>query len=325
MADKIPFNQYAPKYWPTWILMGFLRLLAFLPYSQLLRVGRGLGSGFYYVATYRRHITEVNLKLCFPELSDSERQRLAKQSFQQMGMGVMDSVYSWWGNPKHLENKISFYGLEHYENAKQKGQGIIAFSAHFASLEMAGRLAGKQFQLSPVFRHHRNPVYNRIVNNARRNYARKIIDRNDLRTICRELKAKKVVWYAPDQDFGATRSVFAPFFGIETATLKGTTRLAKLTHATVLPAFFFRDEKDPTQHYAVCLPPLDNFPSGDDVLDATRCNACIEEIVRQHPSQYLWMHRRFKTRPPGQQSPYLKKRKKLRRFWKELFKGIKKG
>jgi KDO2-lipid IV(A) lauroyltransferase len=138
---------------------------------------------------------------------------------------------------------------------------------------------------------------------TRRRILDDLLSNTDLRAIVRSLRKGKVVWYAPDQDFGRERSVFAPFMGVETATLTATARLAKLSGAPIVP--FYSERLPGNQGYLIkILPELENFPSGDDVTDATLVNQVIEQQVRAAPEQYLWLHRRFKTRPEGEADLY---------------------
>ena len=149
-----------------------------------------------------------------------------------------------------------------------------------------------------MYKKHRNPLFEAVMKQAReRNYER-AIERHDVRGLLRSLKQGHAVWYAPDQDFGAQHSVFAPFMGVMCATLAAPARLAKLSGAPVVP-FFPQRLHDGSGYRLILLPALKDFPGGDDVADATRINDVIEQAVRRAPDQYLWLHRRFKTRPPG--------------------------
>jgi KDO2-lipid IV(A) lauroyltransferase len=192
-----------------------------------------------------------------------------------------------------------FEGEEHLRAALQQGKGVLLLGGHYTTLEISGRLlAFYSRDVQPIYKPARNRLYNAVMEKARQHTFDNLLYHRDFRTIVRSLKHNKIVWYAPDQDFGADQNVFAPFMNIPTATLTMTSRLAKVSAAAVLP--FYSQRLPGTQGYLIkVLPPLKNFPSDDDVADATQVNAVIEQQVRAAPDQYLWLHRRFKTRPPG--------------------------
>jgi KDO2-lipid IV(A) lauroyltransferase len=181
-----------------------------------------------------------------------------------------------------------------------EGRGVLLVTAHFTCLEICARVFAMPYDnAAAIYRPLRNPVLEWYQNRGRARYAQCMIRKDDLRGAVRFLRSGGVLWYAPDQDFGADRSLFAPFFGISTATLTVTTRLARLTGCRVVPMLPHYDRT--RRKYVVRMyPALEDFPSGDDLADLTRVNAMIEEHVREAPEQYWWIHRRFKTRPEGE-------------------------
>lgn len=306
MSDETPplHRFLAPRHWPLWCGLGVLRLCALLPYPVLLLLGHGLGLLMYALLPSRRRIARINLRLCFPELDDKARERLVRATFRDAAISVFENVLSWWGSDRRLRGLHRVEGMEHYAAAKAQGRGVLLLGGHYTTIEISGRLASFHIaDLHPVYKRAHNPLYEAVMTRMRNRHYVGMLNSFDMRTIVRTLKTGNTVWYAPDQDFGRERSVFAPFFGVPTATLTTTARLARLTGAPVVP--FVSERLPGLQGYRIAmLPALEDFPSGDDLQDATRVNAQLEAQVRTNPSQYLWIHRRFKTRPEGEPDLY---------------------
>ncbi|MCK0767615.1 MULTISPECIES: LpxL/LpxP family Kdo(2)-lipid IV(A) lauroyl/palmitoleoyl acyltransferase [Chromohalobacter] len=301
----LPDNFAHPRYWPTWLAIGLMRLGAWLPWRLKMAVGRLIGLCAWRFARSRRRITETNLALCFPELSEEERSRLVRETFIANGKGILETATGWCRDPEHLRHRVTFKGEEHMTQALAQGKGALIIGVHFSTLDLGGALHSLFFPADVVYRAHDNPLFERFMTRARRRIFGRAIDRHDLRGVVRRIKEGHAVWYSPDQDFGRDASVFAPFFGVEAATLKLTAKIARMTGAPVMPLIFHRNPGDET-YTLEYLPALENFPSGDDIADATRINGLIEDAIRRHPEQYLWLHRRFKTRPRGEASLYSK-------------------
>ena len=290
----------APKYWLTWLGLGILRACSYLPYSWLIHLGTGLGWLGFYLMPGRRRITRTNVRLAFPDLDEQTQCKIVKQSFYSATLAIFESALAWWGSDKVLRSLVQFEGQEHLETALSKGKGILLLGGHYTTLEISGRLfvlyANNAYG---TYKRAHNPLFEAVMASSRRHNFAGLIRSADMRSILRQLKDNNIVWYAPDQDFGIQNSVFAPFMGIPTATLTITARLAKRSGAAVLP--FYSERLANNKGYQLRAgAPLENFPSGDDVADATAINRAIEEQVRRTPEQYLWGHRRFKTRPHGE-------------------------
>lgn len=253
----------------------------------------------YRLARRRRHITQRNIALCFPELDTTAQQTLVRKTFHSAGVSMMETGLAWWGRDSVLSKRVQIEGLEHLQQASAQGKGVLLLGAHFTSLEISGRLLARFHPCAAMYRKHDNPLFEAITKHSRETHLEKIISRRDMRGMVRALRKGTVVWYATDQDFGPRNSVFAPFFDVQTASLVMTSKLARLSGAPVVP-FFSQRLDDDSGYKLILLPALTDFPSGDDIADATRINAIIEQQVRKAPDQYLWLHRRFKTRPPGE-------------------------
>ncbi|MBR9772023.1 lipid A biosynthesis acyltransferase [Halomonas litopenaei] len=292
-----------PRYWPTYLAITAMRASAWLPWRCKLALGRLIGLAAWRFAGRRRHITETNIRLCFPELDPAAQARLVKQSFLANGIGIFETATGWCRDPEHLRHRVTFKGQEHMAKVQAEGKGALIIGIHFSTLDLGGALHSLFFPADVVYRPHDNPVFERFMTRARNGIFGTAIDRHDLRGVVRRIKAGHHVWYSPDQDFGRDASVFAPFFGVEAASIKLTAKIAKMTGAPVMPLIFHRNPDNRTYSLEY-LPALDNFPSGDEVADAARINAVIEAAIRRHPEQYLWMHRRFKTRPRGEAKIY---------------------
>ena len=293
------FPLLTPRYWPLWGGIGLLWCLTRLPYRWQLVAGRQIGHLGYWLAPRRRKIADINLKLCFPALSDSQRHQLLYSHFESLGISLLEMLSAWWLPDTTLKPLGHIQGQEYLHAALKQGQGVILLSAHFTSLEIGSRFLTMHTAIHAIYRPHENPLIEYVMKKNREKRAEKAIPREAVREMLRSLKNNKSLWFAIDQNFGHKNSVFADFFGIPAATNTATSRLAQISGATVIP--FFTQRLPHHQGYKVILQPaLDNFPSGDDQQDASRINQLIEEQIRQAPEQYLWVHRRFKDRPEGE-------------------------
>jgi KDO2-lipid IV(A) lauroyltransferase len=302
----------SPRYWPTWLGLGVLRLVVRLPYALQMRLGALFGWTLYHTARWRRAVARINIELCFPQLPEVQREAMVRHCFLHAGMSLPETALCWWGTARQLERLGRVEGLHHLQAALARGRGVILLSAHMTCLEIAGRLLALRQPFHVMYKRHRNPLFEAIMRGARERQFERAVPHHDVRGMLQSLKENKAVWYAPDQDFGRKQSVFAPFMGVDAATLTAPARLAKISGAAVVP--FFPERVDNGRGYRLVIhPALEVFPSDDDVRDATRINTIVGQHVRRVPEQYLWLHRRFKTRPEGETSPYPKNTRRRRR------------
>jgi KDO2-lipid IV(A) lauroyltransferase len=298
MQPSFRLRLLAPKYWPTWLGIGLMRLLCLLPMAVLRAMGEGLGWSVGRLLRRRRHVVLVNLRLCFPELSEPARERLADEHFKALGAGVFEAGLAWFASDARLAPHGEVVGLEHLNAAMAGGTGVLLLTGHFSTLEIGGRYmlqAGKPFHA--IYRTYNNEVVTYCTRRWRDALAGlPMLPRDDVRALVRALREGRIVWYAPDQTLDPKHSVFAPFFGVPALTVTATSRLARMGRARVVPFFPERVGGRYRLHF---LPALDNFPSDDEVADTTRVNRAIENAARAAPSQYFWVHRRFKRRPEG--------------------------
>jgi len=283
--------------------LGLLRLAIHLPFRWQLALGRWIGRLALKLGKRRRYIAARNIELCFPELDAEQQNQLLRRHFESVGISLFEVAQCWWGDAKRLAPLCHIEGLQHLQQAQAEGKGVLLLSAHFTCLEIGGRLLALHHPFAVMYKPQRNPVLENAMRQSRSTHFQLAIEKTDLRTLVRTLKEGKVCWYAPDQDPSYHRAVFADFFGISTATVPAASRIAAMGNAQVLPFFALRREDDSGYDLSI-LPALDNFPGADVETDAQRINTLIEQQVRRAPDQYLWMHRRFKTRPPGQPALY---------------------
>jgi KDO2-lipid IV(A) lauroyltransferase len=281
-----------------------LWLIHFLPLAWIAALGGALGSVIYRFG--RGRVTRINLKLCFPQLTDAEIDALGRRHFRMLGRNALELSLMVWGNEEHLLKLVRHEGLENLKNAAANGEPVIAFAPHFIGLNMGGiRVAYEWPGSASIYSRQKNPVLDRIFLRARLRFGTPtLVSRQEgLRAVIRVIKSGKALYFLPDMDFGRRDAIFSPFFGIPTATITALPRLARLTGAKVIPVV----TRQVGDGYVVrFFPPWQNYPTGDLEADVRRMNAFIEERVREMPDQYFWAHKRFKTRPPGDPRPYRK-------------------
>ena len=292
-----------PLYWPAWLGIGILWLITRLPVRLRLNLGKGIGKLIYIFPSKLKHITITNIKMCFPELSPEKQQKLAKDNFESLGVGLIEAAMAWWLPDEKLKHLFTVHGLEYAEQAFAKGKGIILLGPHFTCLEMVGRLLGMQYSFAVMYRPHKKKLINFIQERFRQKHYLQTIPRNRIRQLIRALNNNIAIWYAYDVDGGSKHSVFAPFFGVPAASLTSVSRLVRMSDAAVIPISFFR--RDDHFNYDIILyPPIENLPTGDLQKDATILNKALEKAIREKPEQYVWQYKRFKTRPMDEPRVY---------------------
>jgi KDO2-lipid IV(A) lauroyltransferase len=291
-----------PKYWPTWLGIGILRVFEPLPRAFLYLLGRGVGRFFGVFPTPFRRIARRNLELCLPELDAAARERILREHFAGLGVALFETAISWWSSNERIRHLTFMDGLEHLEAARRTGRGVLLLSAHFNSIEIGCRALAARMPLNVMYRPTKNELIGEFVHSRRAVQTKRAIPRDDVRTLVKALKEGDVVWYAPDQSFRKKGAQMVKLFGIPAATNTATSRIAGMTNALVLPYFF---ERLPGGGYRGTIhPPLENFPTDDPVADTERFNRIVEAEVRRMPEQYLWIHRRFKGLSPDYPNYY---------------------
>lgn len=255
-----------------------------------------MGRVYYQYSNRRRKIALINLSHCFKQMSESEKEAIVKASFENVGCGFIEMICAWW-MPKWRLLRIPFKLEIPNGSLTDRDKGLMLCGAHFTSMEMVGCQFGLRFgKLHLVYQKHKDPVINAIMIKGRKRYAKGLIDRKDMRGMIRVMRQGDFLWYAPDQDLGRRVSVFVPFFGVQTATVKAMGTLLKAGRADCFFSFFHRR----SNAYELTLYSQQGLPTGNDINDALIYNKALEQKILAHPEQYLWMHRRFKTRPEGE-------------------------
>lgn len=286
--------RWHPREWLAWLGIGLGWCLSRAPWAIQRRIGALLGGMLGTLARRRRRTIARNLALCFPDLDDRARDDLLRNNLRDTGIGLFEFLRAWWGRPLP-DGAAECVGLEHLREARAGGHGVLLVSAHFLHIEMAARLLAREVPFAALYRPHDSAAMEWAVARSRTRYTVATFPRGELRPVVRFLKAGGVLWFAPDQESRRGESVFVPFFGRPAWTLTSTHQLARLGQAVVLP---FLHERLPDGRYRLEIkPPLAGFPSMDPIADTARVMATLEEGIRRAPSQYLWLHQRFKTQP----------------------------
>jgi KDO2-lipid IV(A) lauroyltransferase len=292
-----------PRFWMMWATLALLRLASLFPYRFQLGLGKYLGRLIKQMSGKGRRVAEINLQLCFPEKSLEERERIKNESFESIGIALVEMAMCWWWSEKRLKSLVEIRGLEHLDTVLASGQGAILLSGHFTSLEIGGRLFTLTTPLQVMYRTQKNALFDSYLYTKRCGYLKNVISRKSTRQLIKGIKKLVPTWYAPDQNFTNERNVFAPFMGVPAATITASSRLVQSAGCAILPFYTYR-KPDGSGYILTIEPPLENFPSGDDLADATAINASIEKFTRSHPEQYMWIHQRFESRPHGEPSFY---------------------
>jgi Kdo2-lipid IVA lauroyltransferase/acyltransferase len=290
------YRYWTPPYWPTWIGLGLLRATSLLPYRGQIQIGRAIGRLAHRIGADRRAIARRNVQLCFPELSVEERNRLVRDHFEALGISLIEMGLGRWASDEMLNSMTTIEGAEHIQQTLDDGFGVILLSAHFTSLEISGRVLSMNCPpFDAVYRRFRSGLTTEFLAGGREISARRVIEKNDIKTMVRSLREGTPVWYAPDQSYHLKQSALLPFLGVPAMTNTATGTLAKLGKAKALP--FFPRRLPEGGYELTILPPLQDLPSGDAIADTKKYTAALEAQIRRCPEQYYWVHRKFKNRP----------------------------
>ncbi|HET9734411.1 MAG TPA: lipid A biosynthesis acyltransferase [Burkholderiales bacterium] len=288
----------------TRLAVAVLWLLHFLPLGALAAVGNTLGRLAFWLIPERRHVTRVNLRKCFPQMAPEARERLARAHFRAVTRSLLEHTLLWWAPEARLRRLIRLEGLEHL--AALREAPVILLVPHFVGLDASGTRLALEINAVAIYSAQKNAVFNRLFAHGRGRFGdqRQVSRQEGVRVAIRSmLREKRPFFYLPDQDYGPRDALFVPFFGVAAATIPGLSRIAQLTRAKVVPVVA-RMLPGGAGYVVRLEPPWENFPSGDHYADTRRMNEYIEQQVLDMPEQYLWMHKRFKTRPPGEAGFY---------------------
>ncbi len=289
------------KHLPSYLVVGLLWLLHWLPLGALRTLGRGLGRLLYAVGRERRNVALTNLRLCFPQMTEAEREALARKHVEAFCCAVLDRTLLWWAPQARLERLIRVTGRDYLFN--KEGRPVVVLAPHFVGLDAAATRISMFGVGCSVYSNQKNPVFNKLLYAGRKRFSDTIMfSRQDgLRKIVKAMKDGHQFYYLPDQDFGPKESIFVPFFGVQAATIPALSRLVRLTGAMVVPCIA---HLLPDGYEIEIQPPWENFPGESVEADTAFMNRYIESQVLRMPEQYFWLHKRFKTRPSGEQRFY---------------------
>ncbi len=304
-SPKFTLSLLHPRYALTWACMLLSALLAQLPFRLQLWLGRYLGRLLYRVMKKRRYVAQRNIELCFPEKSQVERELLVKKHFEANGMTLFETGMAWFMPYWRLRKRFVIKGQEHWHKVQAQGKGALVMTIHFNTLEITNVAINREFDLYMSYRPHNNPVYDWVQSRGRErhNPDSGVVNRRDVRGMVRALKKGGWLWYAADQDYGSKVSEFVPWFGVTAAMVSAPPRLLAMADVPAV-GITYKRLPDYSGYEVSFLPAFENLPSGDDSADLLRLNQHFEQCIRDNPEEYLWVHRRFKTRPKGEPKLY---------------------
>ncbi len=287
----------------TRLALGLMWLVHFLPGRILAALGSAFGTALYALGRERRTVALINLAMCFPEMAVRERVRLARRHFRAFGQSFLGRAVLWWGTRHSIEQWIRVEGIEHL--AACAGQPVVVLAPHFVGLDAGWTRLAIDRALVSMYGRQKNAVFDRTLLQGRLRFgtSRLYSRQESIRPVLKAMREGLPFYYLPDLDFGGRDAIFAPFFGVEAATVTGLARISAITGAVVVPCVT-RQLPRGAGYVVRFYPAWEGFPAGDSALDVRRMNAFIEARVQEMPEQYYWLHKRFKTRPAGHKSPY---------------------
>jgi KDO2-lipid IV(A) lauroyltransferase len=303
MDNKRNQKFFTPKYWLLQLFLLLFALLAKLPAKLRFKLGNLLGIMLGYMAKSRRQVAVTNISRCFPELNEEQQNGLVNNNMKATGQGLIEAASCWFSDLVAQKENAHIIGKEHLDAALDEGKGVILLGFHLTSLEVGSGILGKYYPLYGMYKPNKNKLLDKVIFKGRMRHFKGLINRNDLRGMVKGLKNNQIIWYATDQNYSGKKHVFAPFFGIQTATINATSKLCKLTGATVIP-FTQKRLSEPDCYELQLYPALQNFPSHCDIKDATLINIFLENYLKENPEDYMWLHHRFRTRPSGEKPFY---------------------
>ena len=281
------------------VALAFVWLVHFLPLRVIAAIGNALGAAAFWLIPERRRVTRINLEKCFPAMEPIRRERIARAHFRAACRTIVDLGVLWWASRERVERMVRVEGLEHLR-ALGKTPSIL-LAPHFVGVDIGGSRLGAEVDMVSMYAAQKDRMLSEMLLHGRRRFGtHKLVSRQEgIRAVIAGMRQGLPFYYLPDQDYGPRDAVFVAFFGIQTATVPGLSRIAQLVGAKVLPCA--TSMLPAGEGYRITIEPAwENFPTADIAADTRRMNEYIERKVLEMPEQYLWMHKRFKTRPPGE-------------------------
>jgi KDO2-lipid IV(A) lauroyltransferase len=297
LQPNFKISYLLPKYWLTWLGVFIIYTISWLPYRFQLFLGKVIGRLLYKIGSSRKKVALRNLELCFPDMPDTERQVMLKRNFENTGIALLETGMGWWWPNWRVKRKTKVIGLEHIEKAQKQGKGILLLAMHYLSAEINCRAIGYGHPMVVFYRPHNNPLMEYFQFRGRGRSNKYMLGKRDVKGLLQALNDGEACIYLPDQDYGRNRSVFVPFFAVpEAASTTGTLIFARQKNTQTHMIIPTRND-DGSGYTLEIKPMLENFPTDDDTADVLIINQELEKAIMVKPEQYMWLHRRFKTRP----------------------------
>jgi len=290
-----------PKFLLTWILILFMRIGVFIPFKAQVLTGKAIGRLLHPFMHKLRSTAYSNISNCFPEKKQSQVNSLVKRHFEAIGVSFFETANAYYGSNNKIKRLLTIKNEHFFKDALKNEGGIILLCSHFMPLMLGSRALLINHTIANIYRPQNNKLFDSIMVNGYKKNGAVMIKSTDTRSIIKAINNSLPIWYAPDQDLGKNNSVFAPLFGIQTATASATARLAKNNNTRVIPYSFIRTSNGYLMSFEK---PISNYPTNDPIHDAAVVNQILEKQIKHSPEQYLWIHRRFKTRPNDSKNFY---------------------
>ena len=284
-----------PHFWPIWFGVGILYTLTWLPFPLLKLLGRATGKVIAFAAPKRAYVAKRNIELTYPELTPEQQAQLLKDNIALAGMGLYETAMGWWWPAWRVRKHIEIEGYEHVEHALAQGKSVFAMALHNMNLEFGCRGLGYTHPSIAFYRKHNNPLIDYLQYRGRAQANKYLIHKRNAKGLLQALDGQELCLYLPDQDYGRTQSIFVPFGGVpETATTTATLMFIKRSDSVPL---LVTSQHSKRGYKIKFYPPMPELRELDDVAALTLLNQKIADIIAEQPESYLWMHKRFKTRP----------------------------
>ena len=300
----LPAQAFGVSYCAVWRLLAILRASVWLPRWVTLRMGAWLGAAFYWCNKKRRDIAGINIELCFPGIPEGQRVQMVRSHCYVYGQSVIDSGLIRWASETRLRRIVAFYGEDQLQRLMDTGNAVMLITPHSVGMDFGDVMLSRTQPTMWMIKYLKNPPFDWFVAGSQTQFGLTLaLCEQGLRPLIKALKNRYACYYMPDEDCGADRSIFEPFFGVPAVTITTVRRMAAMTGAKVAPCIT-RLRPDYGRDEVYVESALDSFPSGDTIADAARMNAALEALIRRASEQRMWTLHWFKTRPHGEQSPY---------------------
>jgi len=301
---KLELSMFSPSYLLTWLGTGFLYVLTLLPIQIQLFLGGQLGSILLFISPQRKNITQINLQLCFPNKTQIELEKMVKEVFKDIGKGLIETGIAWWKSDRFIDKLIN--KKSNFEQLDSNNEGCLILLKHSTHAELDIRIISRILRVGGMYKTQTNKVMNYLMIKARNKYLIGTVTNRQTRRGLKWLRNGLKFLYAADQDYGGKGSEFVPFFGIQAATISLPSDLFKKGTRV----YFFNVIRV-NSSYEITLDEFSQQTDKDGFLN--EMNNFYQKAILEAPTQYFWMHRRFKTRPEGEEGyPHWKRREARR-------------